>query len=154
MLALQPNNRFFRLAALSVVGLWSIIFLYRYFFTHHDSLPSTPYKPTFVDKISSQITAPFHKEVSSEYSIKPIVYNFPQYYPFEQNDRIWGANFTEWDNVKKADHNFYGLETIRPHPSIGYYNGLEFATRQRHGKFTSYGSYFLTSYKQSLTFFS
>ena len=153
MLALQPNNRFFRLTALGVVGLWTVIFLYRYF-THHDSLPSNLHKPTFVDKISSQLTAPFHKEVSSGYSIKPIVYNFPQYYPFEQNDRIWGTSFTEWDNVKKADHNFYGLETIRPHPSIGYYNGLEFATRQRHGKFTSYDSHLLTSCKYSLTSFS
>jgi hypothetical protein len=73
---------------------------------------------------------------SSElYSVKPIAYIFPQYYPFPENDKIWGANFTEWDNVRKATKNSYGLETIRPHESVGYYNGVEFATRQRQGRF-------------------
>jgi len=73
--------------------------------------------------------------VTATYSIKPLVYIFPQYYPFPENDKIWGANFTEWDNVRKATHNIFGLETIRPHESVGYYNGLSLETRQRQGQF-------------------
>ncbi|KUJ23513.1 uncharacterized protein LY89DRAFT_184426 [Mollisia scopiformis] len=68
---------------------------------------------------------------SKGYSVKPIAYIFPQYYPFEQNNRLWGENFTEWDNVNKVTHNGFGFETVRQHESIGYYNGLEFGTRQR-----------------------
>ncbi|KAH6663176.1 glycosyltransferase WbsX-domain-containing protein [Halenospora varia] len=70
-----------------------------------------------------------------DYSVKPIAYIFPQYYPFPENDKIWGANFTEWDNVFQVTHNSLGLETIRPAESVGYYNGLDFSTRQRQGKF-------------------
>ncbi|KAE8442025.1 hypothetical protein EG329_003926 [Mollisiaceae sp. DMI_Dod_QoI] len=69
------------------------------------------------------------------YSIKPIAYVFPQYYVFEDNNRLHGENFTEWVNVNKTTHNAFGLETIRPHESIGYYNGLEFQTRERQGKY-------------------
>ncbi|CAL3968071.1 unnamed protein product [Diplocarpon coronariae] len=68
-------------------------------------------------------------------SIKPIAYVFPQYYPFAENDKLHGENFTEWVNVKRVTHNSWGLETIRPHESIGFYDGLEFKTRQRQGKF-------------------
>lgn len=74
-------------------------------------------------------------KVSRAYSIKPIAYIFPQYYAFEENNRLWGENFTEWDNVKKVTKNAFGLETIRPHESIGFYNGLDFQTRKRQGDF-------------------
>lgn len=73
--------------------------------------------------------------VSRGYSVKPLVYIFPQYYTFPDNDRLHGKNFTEWVNVKKVTHNRYGLETIRPHESIGFYNGLTYETRHRYGKF-------------------
>jgi len=69
------------------------------------------------------------------YSVKPIAYIFPQFYPIPENDRNHGTNFTEWDNVYKVTHNEFGLETIRPDESVGYYNGLAFSTRQRQGKF-------------------
>lgn len=69
------------------------------------------------------------------YSVKPIAYIFPQYYAFPENDRIWGTNFTEWNNVRLATHNGLGLETIRPAEEVGYYNGIEFATRERQGRF-------------------
>ncbi|KAK2629644.1 hypothetical protein QTJ16_000464 [Diplocarpon rosae] len=69
------------------------------------------------------------------YSIKPIAYIFPQYYPFKENNQLHGENFTEWNNVRRVTHNSWGLETIRPHESIGFYNGLEFQTRKRQGKF-------------------
>lgn len=124
MLAFQTNKQFLRLPVLGLVSLWTLIFLYRYF----------SQKDHGSGKISTQLTASFRHKTSTEYSIKPIVYIFPQYYPFKQNNEIWFPNFTEWDNVRKAEHNNWGLETIRPHPSIGYYNGLEFATRERQGK--------------------
>jgi hypothetical protein len=93
------------------------------------------HNPNISDALQEQLRAYNYHKISRGYSIKPIAYIFPQYYPFPENDRIWGANFTEWDNVGKATHNSHGLETIRPHESVGYYNGLEFRTRQRQGRF-------------------
>jgi Glycosyltransferase WbsX len=72
---------------------------------------------------------------SSKYTVKPIAYIFPQYYPIPENDIIWGENFTEWNNVLKVSKNAYGMSTIRPAPSVGYYNGLDFSTRKRQGEF-------------------
>ncbi|KAF3922138.1 hypothetical protein AA313_de0210416 [Arthrobotrys entomopaga] len=69
------------------------------------------------------------------YSVKPIAYVFPQFYAIPENDNIWGLNWTEWDNVQRTTHNTFGLETIRPHPSIGYYDGLELSTRRRQGQY-------------------
>jgi hypothetical protein len=76
-----------------------------------------------------------YTKVSRDYSIKPLVYIFPQYYTFSDNDRLHGKNFTEWVNVKKVTHNRYGLETIRPHESIGFYDGLSHETRHRYGQY-------------------
>lgn len=74
-------------------------------------------------------------KVSRGYSVKPLAYIYPQYYVFDENNRLYGENFTEWVNVLGVNHNRYGLETLRPHESIGYYNGLDFGTRQRQGNF-------------------
>ncbi|KAJ4420882.1 hypothetical protein N0V82_004061 [Gnomoniopsis sp. IMI 355080] len=35
------------------------------------------------------------------YTIKPIAYVFPQFHAIPENDKFWGVNFTEWNNVKK-----------------------------------------------------
>ncbi|KAI9745641.1 MAG: hypothetical protein M1818_001175 [Claussenomyces sp. TS43310] len=91
-----------------------------------------PYKTEKVVKVQK---TNYHHNVWHEYSIKPVAFVFPQYYAFSENDKIWGINFTEWDNVRKATHNAHGLETIRPAESVGYYDGLEFATRRRQGNF-------------------
>jgi len=105
-------------------------------------------QPPFLEPIAQDTTTYTSQTpgVAKGYSIKPIAYIFPQYYPFEDNDKLHGQNFTEWNNVKKVTHNKYGLETIRPHESFGYYNGLEFKTRQRQGKFLNdhgfYGAVF------------
>jgi len=74
-------------------------------------------------------------DINAGYSVKPIAYIFPQFYPFPENNRIWGENFTEWTNVRRLTHNGFGLETIRPHDSFGMYNGLEYTTRKRWGDF-------------------
>lgn len=68
------------------------------------------------------------------YSIKPLAYVFPQFHAIPENDRFWGANFTEWNNVRKVTENRFGLETLRPAPEVGYYNLLDYETRARYAR--------------------
>ncbi|WQF82601.1 Putative glycosyltransferase WbsX [Colletotrichum destructivum] len=76
-----------------------------------------------------------HHEILSakraDYSIKPIVYVFPQFHPIPENDKFWGVNFTEWTNVKKLTVSKEGTETQRPAKEVGFYNLLDLSTRKR-----------------------
>jgi lipopolysaccharide biosynthesis protein len=55
--------------------------------------------------------------------IKPIVIYYPQYHVIPENEHIWGANFTDWTNVKKAKPLFNNhYQPHIPHSSIGYYD--------------------------------
>ncbi|CZS98223.1 uncharacterized protein RAG0_07028 [Rhynchosporium agropyri] len=121
---LLPFSRHFQRLAIPTILLCMILLYFR-----QSSIKYIQYQ---IPQLSSNghVTA-----TPKGYSIKPLVYIFPQYYEFEDNDRLHGKNFTEWVNVKKVTHNQYGLETIRPHESIGFYNGLEFSTRERQGRF-------------------
>lgn len=121
------NSTFRSLAIIVILVLGtSVILLHQGSF----SFPQHPV-PQFVVSTGHNSVS----KISRDYSIKPIAYIFPQYYVFEENSRLHGENFTEWVNVKKVTKNAFGLETIRPHESIGFYNGLEHHTRKRQGDF-------------------
>ncbi|KAK7756592.1 hypothetical protein SLS62_001429 [Diatrype stigma] len=79
----------------------------------------------------TSLTPPFHWK---GYSIKPVAYVFPQFHAIPENDRFWGVNFTEWDNVRMVVANRFGLETLRPAPEVGYYNILNYETRARQAR--------------------
>jgi hypothetical protein len=133
-MAMQFNATFRKLAVVVTFVLGtSLILLYQSSFPLHSHM------------VPQYVASGTHKpeqNVSRDYSIKPIVYIFPQYYVFEDNNRLHGENFTEWVNVKKVTKNAFGLETIRPHESIGFYNGLEYATRKRQGDFLRNGGFY------------
>jgi hypothetical protein len=139
----QSNQRFFKLTALVTLTISTILFFRS--FSEPGNFPS-PRK--FASSITTSFTSTTPKEHpnSKGYSIKPIAYIFPQYYPFEQNNRLWGENFTEWDNVNKVTQNGFALETVRPSEEIGYYNGLEFATRERQGKLINENGFYGLAY--------
>jgi hypothetical protein len=65
------------------------------------------------------------------YSIKPIVYVYPQFHSFPENDQFFGENYTDWDLVSKPIINSHGLKTFRPGKEVGFYDLLDVATRER-----------------------
>ena len=55
-----------------------------------------------------------------------VAFYLTQYHSIPENDAVYGAGFTEWDNVRRAVPLFAGhYEPHVPHPAIGYYNLLD-----------------------------
>lgn len=79
------------------------------------------------------------------YSIKPIAYVFPQFHAIPENDKFWGINFTEWDNVRRVTENQFGLETLHPTKEIGYYNLMDYDVRERYTKLVEDSGYAITA---------
>jgi hypothetical protein len=97
--------------------------------------------PDFDSSISTEMTkdetsqhgSSDHGETENRLPRVLVIY-FPQYHRDPLNDGLWGENFTDWNNLKKAPaKNRMGYAIPRP-SELGYYDLTDFEPRKRQGE--------------------
>ena len=58
-----------------------------------------------------------------------VVIYFPQFHRFPENDRLWGAGFTDFSNTAPVRYNKFGYPVLRPEGYMGFYDLADKYTR-------------------------